>query len=243
MDEVLDSLIVDIYSGDLGGKPDIQALVDAGRPWCGLILKATQGLSFNGGDWLATYWPQARSLARDRYGVDWFRGTYHYIDVDEDGEAQADYFLARIENVGGWAAGDLWPIVDVEAAGQPADATASQVVDVVSAFAQRISNVLGFAPMLYGGSYLRGLGIADHMNCQLLWIPRWTATLPASSYLDLGWSLANTWAWQYCGDGSASLAGYPSKSPMGTTDISAVIIHGGGDPDADLAWTRRRLGT
>ena len=48
---MISPLIVDIYAGDLGGKPDIGALVDAGAPWHGLILKATEGTGYNGGAW------------------------------------------------------------------------------------------------------------------------------------------------------------------------------------------------
>jgi GH25 family lysozyme M1 (1,4-beta-N-acetylmuramidase) len=243
MSTVIDPLLIDIYEYDLDGKPDIAKLVSAGLPWCGMILKATEGTYYNGGVWLQTYWPLACSLAGARYGSTWFRGAYHYVNIGECGVAQADYFLCHVQRVGGWGIGDLWPILDVEGSGQPANATKQQIIDVVSACATRILASTGRAPMLYGGSYLRDFGITDHMGCQALWIPRWTSTLPAEAYLSMGWTLADTWGWQYCGDGTAYLAGYPHMSPIGPTDITAIIIHGGGDPQAEIAWTRTHIGT
>lgn len=243
MSTSIDSLLIDIYEDDLDGKPDIATLVAAGPPWCGMILKATEGTYYNGGTWLETYWPLARSLAGSRYGATWFRGAYHYAYMGERGAAQADYFLDHVQSAGGWGLGDLWPIIDVESAGQPEDMTQQRVIDVVSAWAERILACTGRAPMLYGGSYLRSFGITDHMGCQALWIPSWTSTLPASTYTSMGWSLADTWGWQYCGDGTAYLEGYPHVTPIGATDISAVIINGGADPQAGLHWTRTHLGT
>lgn len=240
---VIDALIVDLYEYDLNGRPDIAGLVAAGLPWAGLVLKASEGRYYNGGTWLETYWPLARSLAGSRYGASWFRGAYHYLRVDDDGAAQAAYYLARIQAVGGWGIGDLWPIVDIERTGQPANASKQQVIDAVSSWAEAIVAATGRAPMLYGGSYLRDLGIAEPMGCQALWVPSWSASLPASSYTSLGFALDNTWAWQYCGDGEAYLAGYPKTTPIGVADISAVIINGGGNLQADLDTTRAHLGT
>jgi hypothetical protein len=86
-------LICDVYEHDVAGKPDIAGVVNAGPPWHGIILKATQGDYYTGGEWFRKYWPLARSEAGDGFGHDWFRGCYHYID--------------------------LWPIVDVESARNP----------------------------------------------------------------------------------------------------------------------------
>lgn len=246
MSNPIDSLLIDIYEDDLDGKPDIATLVAAGPPWCGIIFKATEGTYYNGGTWLETYWPLACSLAGSRYGSTWFRGAYHYVNVGEGGATQADYFLKHVQQAGGWGVGDLWPIIDVEEDDQPEDVTQQRVIDVVSAWAARILACTGRSPMLYGGSFLRSFGITDRMGCQALWIPSYTATLPATDYTSMGWTLANTWGWQYCGTGrrnAAQLDGYPSETPIGNADISAIIIHGGGDPEAGLEWTRTHIGT
>jgi GH25 family lysozyme M1 (1,4-beta-N-acetylmuramidase) len=241
--QIIDPLVIDIDADDCDGKPNLYTLVDAGLPWAGVILKGTEGTYYNGGTWLETYWPIAKQAAGSRYGVDFFRGAYHYIRVDESGVAQADYFLNRMQQVGGWGVGDLIPAIDVESSEQPIGTTKQQVIDTVSTMANRILSVTGRAPLLYGGSYLRSFGITDHMGCQMLWVPSWTATLPSTDYTNLGWTLANTLMWQYCGDGTAALAGYPHTSPIGPVDISAIIINGGGSPATEIMWTRTHGGT
>jgi hypothetical protein len=97
-----DPLIVDVYQGD--GPKDWPALAAAGAPWHGAILKATQGTYYRDTAWLAPNWRSLRQVAPERYGVDWFRGAYHYLDVRQGGLEQADAFLAAIDYAGGWGA-------------------------------------------------------------------------------------------------------------------------------------------
>jgi GH25 family lysozyme M1 (1,4-beta-N-acetylmuramidase) len=228
----IDPLICDLYAGDLGGRPDILKLASAGAPWHGLIVKASEGNYYPGGEWFRCAWRQTRDLGSFRYSNDWFRGCYHYAIFALDGAAQADYYLRVVESAGGWAS-DLPPIVDVERAGQRTPPTKAQVEDCIGAFSSRIKTLLGRPTILYGGSLLRDLGITSHMGCSYLWIPRYAATLPASAYTDIGWTLSDTLLWQYCGDGEAYLAGYPSWSPMGRCDVSATIGGGGGQGALD----------
>lgn len=89
-------LICDVFENDVAGKPDIPGLVKAGPPWHGVILKATQGDYYTGGQWFKTYWPMARSEAGDRYGQDWFRGCYHYLDLGIDAVKQAQHYLTIV---------------------------------------------------------------------------------------------------------------------------------------------------
>lgn len=256
----MDPLIVDIYEDDLNGKPDIAKLVAAGPPWHGLALKASEGLYYPSNsphghrspEWFNLNWKATRDLAIDhvapsssRYGFDWFRIAYHYLIINHDPVAQANRFLHVVDQAGGWDVGDFLPMVDVEAVGNPAKATAAQVIDAVSRFAERITTVHGRAPMLYGSSYMADRGITSTMGCQALLLPAWTETLPPWRFQRIGWELVKqpssrptVWGWQYCGDGVAQLKGYPRKCPMGVTDISAVIIAGGGQ--AAIEWTRSR---
>lgn len=227
-----DPLFVDIYAGDLNGKPDIAKLVNAGPPWHGLILKATQGLYYPGSlktrQWFLNNWPLARSLAKDRYGVNWFRGAYHYLSIAQDAKKQAEFYLQMIQMAGGWGKGDLWPIVDVEDSDNPKDASEQQVIDSVSTWAETIKKNTGRSCVLYGRSYIKDRNITSHMGCDYLWVARYASKLPAETYKDIGWTLDKLMAWQYCGDGESYLAGYPKMSPIGATDISAVTIAGGG---------------
>jgi GH25 family lysozyme M1 (1,4-beta-N-acetylmuramidase) len=235
---MISPLIVDIYAGDLGGKPDIGALVDAGAPWHGLILKATEGTGYNGGAWFQKYWPEARDRAGDRYCADWFRGAYHYIRLNQPADAQIDLYLSTVDRAGGWGDGDFWPILDLEHANNP-DLPAAQIVDKVTEMAELLRARTGRDVTLYGGSLMYDKGITDHMGCQRLWIARYTQTLPAIVYQRVGWQLEDVVMWQYDGDGEGYLQGYPKTSPMGKTDISAMLVAGGGD--AALEYLRNNL--
>ncbi len=243
-------LLVDIYAGDIGGKPDIGKLIAAGMPWCGLLIKATQGDYYSGGSWFQTYWPLTRELALNagRYGNThaantapgpFYRGCYHYFSMGVDAKKQADYFLSKVERAGGWDVGDLWPMVDVEGAGNSGDITAQQIVDAVSTWSSVISKATGRAPVLYGGQYLAEHGVTDHCGCQGLIVARYTEKLPAFVYQRIGWDVKDLWAWQYVGDGKGYLAGYPKVCPMGVTDISVLTIASGGQ--AAIDWTNAHL--
>jgi len=273
---VIDPLIVDLYAGDFGGQPDLAKLVAAGYPWCGVILKATEGTYYPSAhqeDWFLSHWLPARELALERYGaaigsyyvkpamtdadqsmgqriVPWYRGAYHYLRVDEDPIIQADHFLTLVERAGGWGPGDLWPMLDVEAADNPPAASSSaQIQDAVSRWASKVTAALGRSVMLYGNVYLAEAGITSHMNCGLLTVARYSPTLPPDTYQRIGWQLESAiptlWGWQYSGDpDGGSLHGYPTKCPLSATenaDIIAAIVAGGGDPWSVLDWTTANL--
>lgn len=224
----MDPLIVDVYEGDeeREGSFDWSALVAAGPPWHGAIIKCTEGLSYAPG-WFTTTWPAIRAAAGSRYGDDFFRGCYHYLRVSEDGAAQADFFLDHVERSGGWGAGDFLPVVDVEHAGN-GGATAAQVIACTRAFVARVRARAGRGVILYGNSLPYDLGITDRMGCDYVWPARYAADLPAAVYQRIGFSRETLFAWQYCGDGESYLAGYPAVSPIGAVDISALTLAGGG---------------
>ena len=221
-----DPLIVDVYPGD--GHKDWRALAAAGPPGHGVLLKATQGTYYHDATWFGANWRELREAGGARYGVDWFRGAYHYLDVRLGGTPQARYFLDSIERAGGWDHGDLWPMVDIERAGQRADTDAARVVDCVEAFTQLVTRETKRDVLLYGGSWLAELGIRSRMGARWLAVARYTPTLPPLTVTRIGWDLANLALWQYCGDGQAALAGYPREAPgCGRVDISALVLPGG----------------
>lgn len=236
-------VIPDVYQDDFDGRPNIGALVAAGEPWAGLGMKATEGLYYpKDPSWFQSVWPAARSAAGARYGVDWFRWCYHYFIVGEDGAKQADFMQGLVESVGGWGPGDLPAVIDVEAVEQPANATAQQVIDGVSSFAARYAQLSGKDPILYGGEYIRQLGITSHMGCQLLITACYGSTLPARLYLDMGWRLDELLAWQYCStDGYTGPAGYPQQCPLGNgpADLSAITIDNGASYDEQILVLRQ----
>jgi hypothetical protein len=241
----MDPLLVDVYPQDVGGTPDWPALVAAGPPWHGAILKVSEGAGgtaawqLNLAAWFRNQWPAIRAVAGARYGVDFFRGGYHYLLIGVDAAKQAEHYLQRIEDAGGWGDGDLWPIVDVER-GSGNDAHGKQeTIERTTVFAQTVRARTGRGVVLYGGSWLAELGIRDKMGCSWLWLPRYTAVLPPESYERIGWALDDLFAWQYAGDGVGKLDGYPLTSPIGKTDVSAVTMAGGGTKA--LEWLRTTL--
>lgn len=231
-------LFVDVYAGDLSGNPKWSALVALGSPWHGAIIKATEGVGY-APSWFATNWRAIRDAAGDRYGVDFFRGAYHFLKFNVDGAKQADYYLSAIEKAGGFAIGDLWPIVDVELGGEKNSnqlANGQQIIDCTTAFADRVRAVTGRKVVLYGNGAMRDKSIKDRMGCDLLWCARYTATLPAEIYQRAGWTTDELLMWQYGGDGHAYLIGYPATVPgFGSCDISALVKAGG------LDWVRANL--
>jgi GH25 family lysozyme M1 (1,4-beta-N-acetylmuramidase) len=222
---MIDPLFVDVYQGDVGGKPNWAALFADGRV-SGAIIKATEGIAY-GPTWFDTQW-KALTPNPDGPRPDFIRGAYHFLRFDLDGKAQADFYLKVINRAGGFLPGDIIPIVDVEMGGETHpnhNASAQQVIDATSAFAARL-NELGYSSvMLYGNGAMRDLNITTRMGCDWLWIPRYTATLPAVIYQRAGWSLDQVALWQYCGDGTGFLAGYPTRiEGFGAVDISVAIV-------------------
>jgi GH25 family lysozyme M1 (1,4-beta-N-acetylmuramidase) len=232
-----DQLIVDVCSDDLGGKPNWQGAAEAPNV-AGAIIKATEGTAFNP-PWFSQNWPRVKEVAAERYGQTWFRGAYHFLKFNLDGTAQANFYLDAIDAAGGFDVGDIIPIVDVELGndGKPDknghakprnsnwDASAQQIIDCTTAWAQRVKERSGQEVMLYGNGAMRDKSINDRMGCDWLWIPRYMPTLPPIMYQRAGWSLDRVAMWQYCGDGTAALAGYPQQiQNFGKVDISVVLF-------------------
>lgn len=230
-------LLVDLYSQDLGGRPDWDAVVQA-PDFVGAIIKATESTASDV-SWFNKNWPAIMKAGGDRYGTTWFRGAYHFLKFNTSGRDQADFYLKTVDKAGGFDVGDIIPIVDVELGndGRPDehghrhprnsnwDASAQQIIDCTSEWAARVKSATGQQVMLYGNGAMRDKSINDRMNCDWLWIPRYTSTLPKQMYERAGWDLPKVAMWQYCGDGTAALAGYPNAiTNFGKVDISVVLF-------------------
>ncbi len=243
-------LFVDLYSGDdgrlVGKHPDWQALAGA-KSYFGAILKAWDGTKFNDGGWFQRNWPALRDAGGDRYGDSWFRGAYLFLELTQSGADQADAYLQAVDSAGGWDRGDILPIIDVEqggegrpaANGQPAvpahpnrSATKQQVIDCVTACANRIREQTSRRVILYGRGAMRDLGINDRMGCDLVWNPAYTPTMVLHGLE--AWNLEDVVLWQYCGDGTAAVANLPRSVPgFGTCDLS-VFVKGAQPPNLQL---------
>jgi GH25 family lysozyme M1 (1,4-beta-N-acetylmuramidase) len=222
----LSPLLVDYFQGD--HAPDLSAVSSDPR-YAGAIIKATQGTHYNGKGWFAPQWASIHD--QSGYGDTWFRGCYHFLNFNEDGAAQADYYLKTVQDAGGWDHGDLWPIVDVERGREDnpnQKATAEQVIACTKNFVAQVKAVTNRPVMLYGNGAMRDLKIRDRMGCDWMWCPRYTATLPAFIYERAGWSIDQLVMWQYSGDGKGVLANYPTATPDGKKiDHSALVLRGG----------------
>jgi GH25 family lysozyme M1 (1,4-beta-N-acetylmuramidase) len=235
-------LFIDIYALDVA-KPD-WSKVRADKAYAGAIIKATEGRYYTGGAWFQENWRRIRE--QHDYGNQWFRGAYHFLKFNEPGDKQADFYQTVIERAGGWERGDLWPIVDVELGGEKnsnRQATREQVIECTTKFAERMKALTSRDVCLYGNGAMRDLDIKDKMGCKWLWCPRYTTTLPTFIYERAGWTTKELFAWQYCGDGVGFLAGYPTTSPLGKTDISVLTMEGGLEGmKKNLGWKYRPVG-
>jgi GH25 family lysozyme M1 (1,4-beta-N-acetylmuramidase) len=226
-----DPIFVDEYAYDKAS--DWNALVSAGLPWAGALLKVTQGLTYSSGTWLKWNWPAVAAARRNASRTDFVRGAYHYLMFADDGAKQAEYFLSELEAAGGLQPGDF-TMMDVESAdnGSP---SAQQVIDCGSAFAEAIFKETRSAPVLYGESLMYDLGITNRMGCRWIIIPRYTATLPQGVVTRVGWTESELLAWQFreANGGPTFLKApdgtpYPSTAPgCGDVDMSVLTYPGG----------------
>lgn len=237
----LQSCWVDLAEED-GVTPDqVVQLQHAPAPWTGVILQCTNGLRAFG-KWFGSCWraagpPMPTGLLFPEYGISKFRQPYHYYVVGLSSVQQADLALDIVDTAGGWGNGDLAMGVDIESGEQPPGVTAQQVIDGISTFAGRVKQRTGRAPILYAGSYTRGLGISSRMGCELLWYPQWSKILNWSVVQSMGFDIHSTLFWQPVGDGSNTAPpGYPNTTPIGGgLDIDIMVLDNM-SYDAQLKW-------
>lgn len=219
-------LFVDLYPLDEGPAPPFNVLAQT-PGFFGVIIKATQGTRewYNDGGWFTRNWPRVAEAGGTRYGTTWLRGAYHFLNFWQDGKAQADAYLTAVESAGGWRDGDIVPIVDVEQGNERNPnrrATASQVQDCTTAWAESVKQRTGRRICLYGRGAMRELGIQSKMGCDVVWNPAYTAVMVTNGLFP-AWTLDDIALWQYCGDGDAVFAKLPK------------FIKGFGDGKVDIS--------
>ncbi len=214
-------LIADRYYGD---APNDWEKLAGSAAFNGAILKATEGISLPKSEhWFVQNWEALRESAGDRYGQDFFRGAYHYLEFFDDGAAQARHYLDIVEEAGSWQSGDFWPIVDVER-GQTTSrnfaADGGRVKDCVTAFAGTLRQEIGAETpiILYASGVLRDLKINLAGICNYLWAARYSRQV--GSFADYGWPDEQLVLWQYT-DGKYNFTEYPPSAPgLGPSDLS-----------------------
>lgn len=236
-------LIPDCFPDDFKGDPPfgvLPGLIVGNMEVVGCVVKASQGVQWGARneDWFKRAWKTLRELAADRYGVDFFRGCYHFLRFNADGARQADYFCDLVDAAGGWGPGDLMPWVDVEEGGQgnwapqrletitdPAlrKRLAGEVATCASAFVERFKQRTGLRIAVYGRGLLRDLQMAEGtFGADSAVNPAYTKTMPPME--KYGVALDDISLWQLSGDDGPANPKFPKTLPgWGTHDYSVYI--------------------
>lgn len=136
-----------------------------------------------------TYWAQSASV-----GIR--HGAYQFFRPGQDPIAQADLLLAKIG--GKLAAGDLPPVVDVEASD---GLTATQIQAKLALWVDRVKTAIGRDPIIYTGFYFwrDSVGAPDY-TASPLWHAQYTTA--ACPNIAPPWG---SWAfWQFTSSGSVA---------------------------------------
>jgi hypothetical protein len=95
--------------------------------------------------------------------------------------------------------------------------------------------VTGSRVMLYGRGAMRDRAITSHMGCDVVWNPSYTAKMVTNGLQT--WALEDIALWQYCGDNTSALPGYPhTVAGFNKIDIS-VYVKGAQKPTLEMMRT------
>lgn len=130
-----------------------------------VYAKATQGIGHKDGNF-ARYWAAMNALPPEQKIL---RGAYHFLSASDDPVAQAERFVAFVNLQGGFQAGDMPPVMDLEwdkasanAADRWSSHSAKEIVSIALAFLNRVEQLTGRVPMMYSArSWFRERGIPD----------------------------------------------------------------------------------
>jgi lysozyme len=162
------------------------------------------------------------------------RGVYQFFEPGEDPTQQANLLLAQVKADGGFVAGDLPPVMDIEVTGGVSDATMQAHMQT---WLTVIEQAMGRKPMIYTSS-----SFAAHFGGKFtsypMWVANWGVTCPS---MPNGWT---SWKfWQYADTGTVAgisggvdhdefngsltdLKAWANPAPPPTTDAGAPTDSG-----------------
>ncbi len=121
------------------------------------------------------------------------RGVYQYFEPAQDPTAQANLLLNDVAAAGGFEAGDIPPVMDIETTGGQSTST---IQAHMQTWLNVITNALGRKPLIYTSSGF-GPNIGTGFGAYPLWVANWGVTCPT---LPGGWT---SWEfWQTADNGS-----------------------------------------
>lgn len=94
-----------------------------------IVVKATEATGYTDA-LLVSRWQGAKVAGFPH------RGAYHFLHMDESGQAQAEYFLAELDRAGGATAQDI-VIADAEISSGQSPGTVAQVVDAFGLYLEQ----------------------------------------------------------------------------------------------------------
>lgn len=161
----------------LNAKVDLAKAKAAGM--LAVFHKATQYVTFRDKDY-----PIRRTAAKEA-GLLW--GAYHF-GAGGDGAAQADYFLE-------WAKPDGQTLLVLDFEPDTIKGQTTMTLPEARDFINQVKEKTGKVPVLYAGSYLKGLFRNSTPDPVLTQCPLWLAQYGSVTHLPNGWD--NYTFWQY----------------------------------------------
>lgn len=174
-----------------------------------VVCKASEGMSTIDSTFAAN-WSNLKSL-------DIRRGAYHYFRVEMDPVRQFENYRKAVTQAGGFQAGDLQPVLDVEGLEAVTPGLRQSAPDLIKTWLDQAQSFSGKVPMIYTSLYQWSLISGKKGSNPPAWTanyPLWVAwfpnkpddfSAPAPSVMPAGWT---NWAiWQYSKEGK--IAGLP----------------------------------
>ena len=175
------------------------------------------------------------------------RGAYHFFHGEIDGTQQADYYLAFVNAHGGFAAGDLPPMLDWEQVNpNNGGASCSTATANATAFINEIKAKTGMKTLIYTSPGIwNGYGCTNSYGSDPLWVADYFNSQGNGCYTSdtstecpstpSGWSAFSFWQYGDCGS-VAGISGHVDVDIFNGDAAALAALGGatcGGKPDGD----------